>query len=92
MSIRIRFPRRVRGVYAIHGPGGVYVGQSASCWERQTLLMARILGLDCGVIRQMPGASRRTLVRAEAEVAGLFESRGLKVVSQFSFPSSNATY
>ena len=73
--------RPLAGVYAIHGPNGVYVGQSTDCWGRSTFQFAVALGLDCGIVRevQRKGEHGRRLV--ETEVARIFERRGFKVVS-----------
>ncbi len=71
----------VSGVYAIAGPEGVYVGEAADCWHRSTLALAVRLGLDCGVVREMPGSTARERQRAETAVAYHFLTSGLMVVS-----------
>lgn len=74
---------RVSGVYAIQGPNGVYVGESHDCWGRATLRTAALLGFECGIVRELPGADRLARIRAEAEVAKIFKTRGLTVLSRF---------
>ena len=74
---------KVSGVYAVCGPNGVYVGESYDCWNRGTLELAAVLGLECGIVREMPGASRLELVRAEAEVAKIFQKRGMVILSKY---------
>src|SRR5260221_8646008 len=76
-------PAQISGVYAILGPNGVYVGESSDCWGRNTLGLAVLLGLECGIIREMPHQARLARTRAEREVAQLFQRRGLPVVSSF---------
>lgn len=78
----MRVPR-ISGVYAILGPNGVYVGESAHCWKRGTFALAVQLGLECGIVRETPGLSRLERIRQEAEVAQLFTARGLPIVSQY---------
>ena len=73
--------RQVAGVYAIHGPNGVYVGQSVDCWGRTTFQFALALGLDCGIVRELPRKSFAGRRRVETEVARIFARRGFKVVS-----------
>lgn len=87
---------KVSGVYAILGPHGVYVGQSANCWNRGTFSLAVGLGLPCGIMRELPGASNLDRQREEAVVAKIFVARGLHVCSHFNGRSgrtwaSNAT-
>jgi hypothetical protein len=85
----------VPGVYAIHGPNGVYVGQSVDCWKRDSFLMAMKLGLECGIVREVSlrGASRQhlPLQRAEVAVAEMFRRRGFRVVSEHHQDSLPAT-
>lgn len=71
----------VRGVYAINGPAGVYIGESFDCWNRGTLNMAVCLGLDCGIIRELPSANTWERIQAETEVAKMFASKGFTVIS-----------
>jgi predicted transcriptional regulator len=98
LGVESQGARRVRrvpvsGVYAILGPNGVYVGESRDCWKRGTLATAILLGLECGIIRETPQVSRLARIRVEAEVAKLFQSRGMPVVSQYlnyAFPDQYA--
>lgn len=83
MSHRERHHKKVSGIYAIEGPRGVYVGESADCWGRDTLRLAVMLGLECGIIREMPGADRLWRIRGERAVAQMFERRGFKVLSGY---------
>lgn len=75
--------RRLAAVYAIHGPSGVYVGQSVDCWNRTNFQLAIILGLECGIVRELHGRANTPegRLRAEADVAALFARRGFRVVS-----------
>ena len=73
----------INGVYAVHGNNCVYVGESVDCWNRSTLEFAVRLKLDCGIIRETPGASQSERQEVEAEVARLFIDRGFHVVSRF---------
>lgn len=86
--MRHNFPRnykgtrkypKVAGVYVILGPRGVYVGQSVDCWRRQTLRLAALLGLDCGIIREVSRESQR--LKAERDIGQLFKDRGFPVLS-----------
>ena len=72
----------VRGVYVINGPAGVYVGESYDCWNRLTLDTAVRLGLDCGVIRELPSASTAQRVQVETEIANMFRSKGFTIISR----------
>ena len=74
---------KVSGVYAILGPRGVYVGESADCWGRRSLGLAASLGLECGIVRETPAASRLERIRAEAAVAEIFHERGMTIVSEY---------
>ena len=76
------------GVYAIQGPNGVYVGQSADCGARHTLRLAVKLGWPCGIVRELPGATGDQRLAAEAQVARLFSCRGMRVISRFSDPTA----
>jgi len=73
--------RPLAGVYAIHGPNGVYVGQSTDLWGRSTFQFAMALGLDCGIVRELRGKGFDTRRRVEGEVARVFARRGFNVVS-----------
>lgn len=83
----------VPGVYAIHGPSGVYVGAAVDCWKRDSLLLAVKLGLECGIVREvsLAGASyykrHDRLRRVETAVADMFRRRGFHVVSKHQFES-----
>lgn len=82
-SLKDLMQPNVAGVYAILGHDNkVYIGESAFCWWRNTLVMAAKLGLSCGIIRELPGSSMRDRRRHERAVAELFASRGFTIVSE----------
>ena len=70
----------VSGVYAICGPNGVYVGESADCWARSSLGLAASLGFDCGIIRELPGFSEELRRIVEKQIQDLFRRRGFNIV------------
>lgn len=72
----------INGVYAILGPNGVYIGESQDIEHRETYKLAAQLGLDRGIVREFPIRTSRTgRLKAERDVANLFRSRGLPVVT-----------
>ena len=68
------------GVYVACGPDGVYVGQSRRCFHRNAPLT--LLGIDWGVVVEMPGSTIGDRFRVEELVAESWASRGFKLVSR----------
>lgn len=74
---------KICGIYIINGPAGVYVGQSKDCYGRESLILATKLGLDWGIVRELPcSMSYQERVSTEMEVAQQWEDRGFVVVSR----------
>lgn len=78
---RNKYPEApVAGVYIVHGPNGVYVGESVDCFYRHDL--PTLLGWDWGVVHEFPlGATLTDRRRAETLVADAWAARGWTVLS-----------
>lgn len=72
---------RVRGVYLVIAPAGVYVGESGDCDSRDPLYYARLYGRNCGVVCEMPGSTRAQRELVEDFVAMTLSSAGVALLS-----------
>ncbi|HLA81831.1 MAG TPA: hypothetical protein VJP78_09500 [Thermoleophilia bacterium] len=68
------------GVYVACGPDGVYVGQSRRCFHRNAPLT--LLGIDWGVVVEMPESTSGERFKVEELVAESWAARGFKLVSR----------
>jgi hypothetical protein len=71
---------KIAGVYAVNGPAGIYVGEADDCFRRNNFVMK--LGLDWGIVLEMPGSTKQERMVAEGETADAWAARGFAVVSR----------
>ena len=71
---------KITGVYVVQGPAGVYVGEAVDCFARNRKI--NILGIPWGIVRELPGSTRRERIAVERQVADAWEARGFVIVSR----------
>ncbi len=72
---------KISGIYAIYLDNRVYVGESVNISTRQTVDLAKRLGLKWEIICELPNSTKRDRLIKEHEIIQTLKNLGLEVVS-----------